>query len=54
VCDNSVEADPHTGAAPEPRLIVHLNRRKLLNVCELASTPEWAKPIVLRVLTSRL
>ena len=54
VYDNSVEADPHTGATPEPRLIVHLNRGKLLNVCELASTPEWAKPIVLRALTSPL
>ena len=52
--ENSVEADPHTGATPEPRLIVHLNRGKLLNVCELASTPEWAKPIVLTALTSRL
>jgi hypothetical protein len=52
VYDNSVEADPYTGATPEPRLIVHLNRGKLLNVCELASTPEWAKPIVLRALTS--
>jgi predicted ABC-type ATPase len=54
VYDNSVEADPHTGATPEPKLIVHLNRGKLLNVCELASTPEWAKPIVQTALTSRL
>ena len=52
VYDNSVEADPHTGATPEPRLIVHLNLGKLVNVCEWASTPEWAKPIVLRALTS--
>jgi predicted ABC-type ATPase len=54
VNDNSVEADPHTGATPEPSLIVHLNRGKLLNVCELASTPVWAKPIVLAALRSRL
>ena len=54
VYDNSLEADPHTGIAPEPRLIVHLNREKLLSVCELASTPAWAKPIVLKALTSRL
>jgi len=54
VYDNSVEADPHTGATPEPRLIVHLNRGKLLKVCELGWTPEWAKPIVLRALISRL
>ena len=54
VYDNSVEADPHIGAMPEPRLIVHLNRGKSLDVCELALTPEWAKPIVLRALTLRL
>ncbi len=54
VYDNSVEADPYTGTTPEPELIIHLNRGKLLNVCELASTPEWAKPIVLTTLTSRL
>jgi predicted ABC-type ATPase len=54
VYDNSVEADPHTGATPEPRLIVHFNRGKLLSVCELASTPDWAKSIVLRALTSRV
>ena len=52
VYDNSVEADPHTGATPAPKLIVHLNRGKLISVCELASTPQWAKPIVLRALTS--
>ena len=54
VYDNSIDADPHTGATPVPTLILHLNRGKLLNVCELASTPDWAKPIVLRALTSQL
>lgn len=47
VYDNSVEANPHAGAVPEPRLIVHLDRGKLASVCELASTPDWAKPVVL-------
>lgn len=50
VYDNSVEADPDTGAVPEPRLIVHLDRGKLASVCELASTPVWAKPVVLTAL----
>ena len=50
VYDNSVEADPVAGAIPEPRLIVHLDRRKLVSVCELASTPDWAKPVVLTAL----
>jgi len=48
--DNSLEADPHTGAVPEPTLIVHINQGKLASVCELASTPEWAKPVVLTAL----
>jgi len=50
VYDNSHEADPHTGAAPEPRLIVHLTRGKIVALCDLASTPDWAKPIVLEAL----
>lgn len=50
VYDNSVEADPVTGAIPEPRLIVHLDRGKLASVCKLASTPDWAKPVVLTAL----
>jgi predicted ABC-type ATPase len=50
VYDNSVEADPDAGAVPEPRLIVHLDRGKLASVCELASTPDWVKPVVLTAL----
>ena len=50
VYDNSSEADPHTGAVPEPRLIIHLKRRKIVAVCDLASAPEWAKPILLAAL----
>ncbi len=51
VYDNSEEADPHTGAAPTPRLLVHLDHGKLRSVCELDTTPEWAKPVVLTALT---
>ena len=50
VYDNSADADPETGGIPEPRLIVHLNRGKLSSVCDLASTPNWAKPVVLTAL----
>lgn len=50
VYDNSHEADPHTGVPPEPRLVVHLTRHKIGALCDLASTPHWAKPIVLAVL----
>lgn len=50
VYDNSPEADPQTDIPPEPNLIVHLDRGKLRSVCDLAATPEWAKPIVLTAL----
>lgn len=50
VYDNSFEADPQAGAVPKPRLILHLDRGKLASVCELASTPDWAKPVVLTAL----
>jgi len=50
VYDNSADADPETGGVPEPRPIVHLNRGKLASVCDLASTPNWAKPVVLTAL----
>ena len=50
VYDNSVEADPHAGATPEPRLIVYMNHGRIVAGCELAATPEWAKPVVLTAL----
>jgi len=51
VYDNSREADPHAGVAPEPALILHLAhhlaRARIVRPCELTSAPEWAKPILL-------
>ncbi len=47
VYDNSREADPHSGVAPVPSLLLHLKRGQLAKVCELASMPDWAKPVVL-------
>ncbi len=46
VYDNSTEADPHTGAAPEPQLLLHMVRGKIVRSGVLAQTPEWAKPIL--------
>lgn len=46
VYDNSQEADPYAGVAPEPKLILHLARGEIVSSCELADTPEWAKPIL--------
>jgi predicted ABC-type ATPase len=51
VHDNSAEADPHAGVAPEPRLILHTVRGKVAWSCPLAETPAWAKPILATVLT---
>jgi predicted ABC-type ATPase len=46
VYDNSREAYPRDGAAPEPILILHLARDSIVRVCKLADAPEWAKPIL--------
>ncbi len=50
VYDNSAEADPYTGVAPEPQLIVHVARGKIVSVCDPATTPDWAKPIIVTAL----
>lgn len=44
--DNSEEADPDAGAAPEPMLLLHTRRGRILSSCELPLTPDWAKPIL--------
>ena len=46
VYDNSKEADPETGVAPEPRLIVQMIGGKIVGSCDLVHAPEWAKPIL--------
>ena len=44
--DNSAEADPADGRTPEPMLVLHTERRKILNPGDLPRAPDWAKPIV--------
>lgn len=44
--DNSKEANPDSGIAPEPRLILHLVKGKVVQICDLPTVPEWAKPVV--------
>jgi predicted ABC-type ATPase len=46
VYDNSEEADPRTGTAPKPRLILGMVRGKVRETCELIRVPEWAKSIL--------
>jgi predicted ABC-type ATPase len=44
--DNSEDNDPRTGRAPQPLLVLHLDRGQVVAACDRPLTPEWAKPIV--------
>ena len=51
--DNSKKADPASGIAPEPILIMHLDRGAIVESCDLSVVPEWAKSIVMAALRGR-
>lgn len=44
--DNSTDSDPRRGKRPRLQLVLHLERRRILNPRQLARTPDWAKPVV--------
>lgn len=44
--DNSADADPAAGVAPEPALILHLRRGTVVAPPDLSATPPWARPVV--------
>jgi len=46
VFDNSEEGDLRRGVAPRPRLLLHMDRDRIMDSCDLAMTPGWAKPIL--------
>ena len=46
VYDNSKEADPAAGKAPEPVLVLHMEKGRIAGPPNLSGTPQWAKPIV--------
>jgi predicted ABC-type ATPase len=46
VYDNSAEADPKAGHAPQPTLLVHLENGRIVSHSPLAQVPQWAKPIL--------
>ena len=46
VYDNSVEADPARGLAPQPTLLLQVERGRVLAPADLSQTPSWARPIV--------
>lgn len=50
VYDNSKDADPDAGVAPEPRLVLHVRHGAVVGPRDLALTPEWAKAIVAAVM----
>lgn len=53
IYDNSVEADPAEGKAPELALVLHMEKGKILNTVGLHRTPDWAKPIVAAAIKMR-
>jgi predicted ABC-type ATPase len=46
VYDNSADADPSRGVAPQPLLLLHVDRGRVVSHCELATAPDWVKPIL--------
>lgn len=44
--DNTLDADPDEGVAPKPLLVLHIREGQIVQTCEAAKTPNWAKPIV--------
>jgi predicted ABC-type ATPase len=50
VYDNSKEADPYTGNAPNPLLILHARKGKPVATCDLKKAPQWTKPILMTAL----
>ena len=57
IYDNSEEADPEAGAAPEPRLILHMRDAAIVQSCEPEEVPEWAKPLMvvaIRIASTKL
>jgi predicted ABC-type ATPase len=49
--DNSADADPTRGHVPTPRLVLHVEQRKIVAPADLSQTPDWAKPIVAAALS---
>jgi predicted ABC-type ATPase len=51
--DNSADADPKRGKAPEPELILHWRGGEIVAPAKLTRTPTWAKPIVAQAIKAR-
>jgi predicted ABC-type ATPase len=44
--DNTATADPATGQAPTPVLVLHMQGGRIVGPPDLTATPGWAQPIV--------
>lgn len=55
VFDNSEDSDPHAGKAPRPRLLLHMKAGRITapSRAKIASTPDWAKPVLAAALKAR-
>lgn len=50
IYDNSIEGDPVEGRRPKPRLILHLERGRIIAPSDLRNTPSWAKALVAKAI----
>lgn len=46
VFDNSTDADPSAGRVPQPILLLHLTKRRIVSMIDLSQVPDWAKAVV--------
>ncbi len=46
VFDNSTDADPSAGRVPQPILLLHLTKRRIVSMIDLSRIPDWAKAVV--------
>jgi predicted ABC-type ATPase len=44
--DNSRDGDPHAGREPQPLLLLHVDKGRIVFHADLREIPDWAKPIV--------
>ena len=51
--DNSPESDPAEGHAPQPELLLHMVKGRIVTTCDLAAAPAWAKPILMTAMKRR-
>ncbi len=53
VYDNSQEADPAAGLAPQPVLVLHMLKGRIVTTCDLAAAPAWTKPVLMAAMQRR-